>query len=88
MPHYETNGFLVDEFGVLQVGKPPIAGFAMGLPFDSEGRLVIQMNQAVAPSDPYVGGVRVGPLGGVYAVDLTPPPQIDGFSSGFDGGFE
>lgn len=88
MPHYETNGFLVDELGTLQVGVPPITQWAMGLPFDSEGRLIIQMNQAVGLTDPYVGGIRVGPLGGIYAIDLTPPPQIDAFSDGFDGGFE
>ena len=88
MPHYEVNGFLVDELGTLQVGVPPITDYAMGLPFDSEGRLIIQMNQTISLADSFVGGTRVGPFGGVYALDLTPPPQIDAFDSGFDGGFE
>lgn len=88
MPHYYVNGLMVDEHGTLQVGHPPIHHFAGGLPFDSEGRLIIQLNQATVPSDPYVGGVRVGPAGGVYALDLTPPFEIDAFSDGFDEGFQ
>ena len=35
------------------------------------------------------GGVRVGPLGGVYVVDTSPPldnPWSNGFSSGFGNG--
>ena len=48
----------------------------MGLPFNVDGGLVLQVNQPVSPGDAYVGGVRVGPLGGVYAVDTTPPVGV------------
>ena len=83
-----ANGFGLRHDGRLCVAYGgPIDKFEMGLPFTNAGRLVCQLNRAVAPSDPYVGGIRVGPLGGVYAIDLTPPP-LEGFSSGFDGGFE
>ena len=75
MPHYYVNGFMVDEFGTLQVGPPPIHHYAQGLPFDNEGRLVEQLNQPESPGDAFVGGIRVGPLGGVYVVNLTPPPD-------------
>ena len=62
--------------GTLQVGTPPITNYAMGLPFNVDGGLVLQVNQPVSPGDAYVGGVRVGPLGGVYAVDTTPPVGV------------
>ena len=68
-----ANGFLVDDLGTLQVGNPPIIDYAMGLPFNAAGALVIQINQPVSPGDAYVGGIRVGQLGGVYAVNITPP---------------
>lgn len=67
-----ANGFKVDNDGTLQVGPPPITHYFMGLPFNAEDGLVIQLNQPESPGDAYVGGVRVGPLGGVYAVDETP----------------
>lgn len=82
-----ANGFGVTDTGRLCVAYGgPIAKFAMGLPFTADGRLVCQLNQAVQPSDPFVGGIRVGPLGGIYTIDLTPPP-FEAFSSGYSGGF-
>lgn len=68
-----ANGFLVDDLGTLQVGNPPIINYAMGLPFNAAGALVLQINQPASPGDSVVGGIRVGPLGGVYAVNVTPP---------------
>ena len=88
MPHYFANGFMVDETGTLQVGQPPIHHFNQGLPVDSEGGLVVQLNQPESPGDAFVGGIRVGPLGGVYVVNLTPPPEVDAFSPGFNEGFQ
>ena len=85
---YVANGFLVDEFGTLQFNQAPIIAYQMGLPFDAAGRLIAQLNQPESPGDAFVGGVRVGPLGGIYVVDLTPPPEIDAFSDGFSGGFQ
>ena len=88
-PQVFVNGFGARHDGRLCVAYGgPIDFFEMGLPFTDDGRLVCQLNQAVAPSDPFVGGVRVGPLGGVYTIDLTPPPEVDAFSDGFDGGFQ
>jgi len=82
-----ANGFGVTNDGRLCVSYGgPISKFAMGLPFTAAGHLVCQLNQAVQPSDPYVGGIRVGPLGGIYAIDITPPP-MEAFSSGYDGGY-
>ena len=84
---YAVNGYLVDEFGTLQFNQAPIIQYLGGLPFDAAGRLIAQLNQPESPGDSYVGGIRVGPLGGIYVVDLTPPP-LDAFDSAFDGGFE
>jgi|PlaIllAssembly_1097288.scaffolds.fasta_scaffold01021_7 hypothetical protein len=67
-----VNGFLVDDLGTLQVGNPPIIDYVMGLPFNAAGALVLQINQPASPGDSFVGGIRVGPLGGVYAVNTTP----------------
>ena len=84
-----VNGFGVRNSGELCIAYGgPIDYFAMGLPFTDDGRLVCQLNVAPWPGDSYVGGVRVGPLGGVYTIDLTPPPEVDAFSDGFDGGFQ
>lgn len=60
--------------------------YVNGLPVNIDGRLVTQLNQPVSPGDAFVGGIRVGPLGGVYTSDITPPPPT-GFSSGFSNGF-
>lgn len=82
-----VNGFGMRHSGELCVAYGgPIDRFEMGLPFTADDRLVCQLNQAVQPSDPFVGGIRVGPLGGIYTIDLTPPP-MEAFSSGYDGGF-
>jgi len=67
-----ANGFKVADDGTLQVGPPPITHYAMGLPFNVDDGLVLQVNVPPATGDVYVGGTRVGPLGGVYAVDTTP----------------
>ena len=71
-----VNGFKVDDDGTLQVGPPPITHYAMGLPFNADDGLVIQLNPPASLGDAYVGGVRVGPLGGVYAVDDTPSTDV------------
>ena len=71
-----VNGFKVDNDGTLQVGPPPVTHYFMGLPFNAEGGLVIQVNTIPVDGDAYVGGTRVGPLGGVYAVDETPSTAV------------
>lgn len=58
-----------------------------GLPVTAEGALVVQLNVAFGIDDPYVGGIRVGPNGGIYCLDIAPPTQF-GFSNGFSNGFD
>lgn len=70
----------------VDVAGTPIAGYVNGLPVTATGALKCQLNQPVSPGDAYVGGIRVGPLGGVYVVDTAPPsnsPWSNGFSNGF-----
>lgn len=54
-----VNGFQVDDDGTLQIGPPPIVGYAMGLPFNAAGGLVVQLDVPPVTGDAYVGGVRV-----------------------------
>lgn len=70
----------------IDVAGTPIAGYVGGLPVTANGALKCQLNQTPAASDPFVGGIRVGPLGGVYVTDAAPVPPFS-FSTGFDGGF-
>ncbi len=86
-PELFVNGLGVLNDGQLCVSPPPIVGYSQGYPRSATGALVLQLNQPESPGDSYVGGIRVGPLGGVYAVDITPPP-LDAFSTGFDEGFQ
>lgn len=88
IPSNFVGGFGVTDAGALcaNLSNAAIEGFHQGLPMDSVGNIVCQLNQPVSPGDSYIAGVRVGPLGGVYVVDTTPPPP-DGFSSGFSSGF-
>ncbi len=72
MPTKYVNGFKVDNDGTLQVGPPPITHYFMGLPFNATEGLVLQVNTTSVAGDVYLGGTRIGPRGGVYAVDLTP----------------
>lgn len=86
-PQVFNNGLGMMTIGALCVDPGgTIAGYQAGLPATVDGRLVVQLNQPVSPGDSFVGGIRVGPLGGVYVTDVAPPP-FKGFSDGFDGGF-
>jgi hypothetical protein len=86
-PDLFNNGLGMKEPGAVAVAfGGVIAGYQNGLPFTSDGRLVCQLNQPVSPGDAYVGGIRVGPLGGVYVVNAAPHAP-NGFSSGFDAVF-
>lgn len=67
-----ANGFKVADDGTLQVGQPPITHYFMGLPFNVDDGLVLQVNTTPVAGDVYLGGTRIGPLSGVYAVDTTP----------------
>lgn len=87
---YSTpNGYLTDQNGTLMVGPPPIVGYKGGYPYNADGELVVQLNQPPVPGDEFVGGIRVGPLGGIYVIDTTPPPPPDaGFSDGYSNGYD
>jgi hypothetical protein len=70
----------------LCVSNAAIAGYVNGLPVTATGALKCQLNQPVSPGDAYVGGLRVGPLGGLYIVDAAPawtPANL--FASGEQG---
>ena len=88
VPSNFVGGFGVTDAGALCVNlsNAAIAGFHQGLPMDSVGNLVCQLNQPVSPGDQYIAGVRVSPLGGVYVVDNSPPLE-DAWSNGFSSGF-
>jgi hypothetical protein len=58
-----------------------------GLPFNEVGAMLYQTDVVPAATDPYVGGIRVQPAGGVYFTTAAPPALLSGFDSGFDGGF-
>jgi hypothetical protein len=82
----QGKGFMNNGALCVRQSGEPIAGYVGGLPVTATGALKCQLNQPVSPGDSYVGGLRVGPLGGLYIVDATPPAP-NGFSSGFDAGF-
>ena len=71
-----VNGFMVSDTGQLVMSTDPIVDYKDGLPRDASGRLRGQTDTVPAPTDPFVGGIRVGPLGGVYTT-LTAPPVGD-----------
>ena len=73
-PQKFQNGFGMMNNGALCTSNEPIAGYNNGLPVVASGALKVQLNQPVSPGDAYVGGVRVGPLGGVYVTDAVPTP--------------
>jgi len=83
-----VNGLGVVNPGALAIALGGvIAGYNNGLPVTDTGALVCQLNQPVSPGDAYVGGIRVGPLGGVYLIDTAPVLPFS-FSIGFSGGFD
>jgi hypothetical protein len=82
----QGKGFMINGALCIDVAGSAIASYVGGLPVTASGALKCQLNQPVSPGDSYVGGIRVGPLGGIYIIDTTPPPPTafsDGFSNGF-----
>ena len=82
----QGKGFMNNGDLCIGVAGGPAVGYVGGLPVTATGALKCQLNQTPAPSDPFVGGVRVGPLGGVYITDASPVPPFS-FSNGFSNGF-
>ena len=82
-----VNGFMVNNDGSLVIAQGgAIASFHMGFPRTVDGKFVGQLDTIPAAGDPYVNGVRVGLLGGVYATSAV-PFNVSGFSSGFSNGY-
>jgi hypothetical protein len=68
---------MVSNTGQLVMTTAPIDGpYLGGYPRKADGRLVAQTDTVPDPKDPFVGGIRVGPLGGIYTT-LTAPPVGD-----------
>jgi hypothetical protein len=57
-----------------------------GLPRTLAGAIVGQINNVTTVNDTFVNKMRLGPLGGLYIIDIT-PPVLNAFSSGFSNGF-
>jgi len=73
-PPQFANSFGVSATGQLYIqAGGTIDHFTGGLPFTANGSLVVQENATPDSKDPYVGGIRVEPVGGVYTVTDTPP---------------
>ena len=88
LPQVFVNGFGLRHTGQLCIAYGGTIKQSLGgLPFTADGRLVCQLNVAPWPGDSYTSGIRVGPLGGVYVVDIV-PPELTAFSPGFDEGFQ
>jgi len=87
-PQVFPNGIGTRHDGLLCITPGGTKAASMnGLPVTAAGALVVQLNVAFGQSDPYVGGIRVGPFGGIYCVDIAPPAQF-GFSNGFSNGYD
>jgi hypothetical protein len=87
-PQVFPNGIGTRSDGLLCIAPGGTKANSMnGLPVTAEGALVVQLNVAFGIDDPYVGGIRVGPNGGVYCLDIA-PPAIAGFDNGFSNGFD
>ena len=82
----QGKGFMNNGALCIDVLGSPAVGHVGGLPVTATGALKCQLNQPVSPGDAYVGGLRVGPLGGLYITDVA-PPVVSAFSTGFDGGY-
>jgi hypothetical protein len=72
-PSRFVNGFMVSPTGQLVISSDPTVDFLEGLPRTATGALKAQTDTVPDPKDPFVGGIRVGPLGGVYTTLVAPP---------------
>jgi hypothetical protein len=85
-PQKFVNGLGVNNAGKLCINNiGPVVNWQGGLPLVDGGALFCQLNQTPNVNDPYVGGIRVGPLGGIYITDVAPavpvnvtPPVLSG----------
>ena len=85
-----NGGWRMDAVGrvVVAAADMPNAVFNGGLPLYPSGTMMRQTDVVPAADDPYVRGIRVGTLGGVYFTSASPPSNLRGFSAGFSPGFK
>lgn len=84
-----VGGWRLDPLGrVVVAAQDASVVYNGGLPFNSDGSLARQIDTVPAANDPYVGGIRVGPAGGVYFTTAAPPVVLDSFSDDFSEAFE
>jgi hypothetical protein len=93
LPTKVVNGYPVDDAGMLCVVLGgTIAEYLSAIPRGANGVVVAQVDVAPAATDPYVaGGLRVGPLGGLYLTSAVPsgatrpentvPPHVSGLNT-------
>lgn len=67
----QGKGFMNNGDLCIDVAGGAVAGYVGGLPVTATGALKCQLNQTPAATDPFVGGLRVGPLGGLYVTDAA-----------------
>jgi len=72
-PQTFKNGFGTVNAGPLSTDNAAIVTYLEGLPRTASGGLRVQLNTVPAATDPFIGGLRVGTLGGVYITDAIPP---------------
>lgn len=68
------NGMRISATGlVVTAAQSGSLFYNAGLPFNAaDGTLARQVDVAPGADDPYVAGIRVGPLGGVYFTSAAP----------------
>jgi hypothetical protein len=82
----QGHGFTLDGSLCIDIAGNPVFGYINGLPVTITGALKCQLNTAFSLHDTIVGGIRVGPNGGIYLIDTTPDIP-GGFDNGFSNGF-
>jgi hypothetical protein len=72
-PDHFVNGFGVSDKGALCIGDGGgIHAYLEGIPRTLAGKVTTQTDVAPAATDPFLGGLRIGLLGGVYVTTLPP----------------
>ena len=69
----QGKAFMNDGALCVDVAGSAIVEYINGLPVTATGALRCQQNQTPASTDPYVGGMRVGPTGGLYVTNVAAP---------------
>lgn len=65
----QGKGFMLNGDLCVDTTGGAVAGHVGGLPVTATGALKCQVDQPVSPGDVWVGGIRVGELGGIYVTE-------------------